>query len=1829
MRLSRAAEARPHRGRNRPGPPTCAPGRFLAVSAAGRITGRAGAAALAIALGGAALGALHAVAPAPSAIAQGRSADPPPSPGPDAEDEATIILRLDSAPSARLDLGSDSGSGPGAGDAERAALSIGALPSVSEVTVLGRLGYAIVRAAPSALEDLRAVSGVRLAWYDRIHRLPAEPSPQGWPAPSAGATWSLTGSGVVGAWDLGVLGEGAVVALLDSGASWSHPLLRDTYRGGDGVHDHDWIDLAQDVPARAPIDTNGHGTHVLGSIVGRAGGETWGVAPGARWIAARVFDGAGRSTDSRLLLAAEWLLAPTALDGSDPRPDLAPDVINASWTLESGADPLFADILDAWRRAGIVAVFAAGNDTEGSGTRGTVRMPGAHEDALSVGALDIRGNVWRMSRGGPAFDGRIKPDLVAPGVDVLSADFRGGTNARTGTSMAAAHVSGAAALLRSARPDFAPEAVAAFLRAHARDGGDAGPDMVYGWGALDAGAAVAAALRAGRISGIVRRADGTPLPGARIVAARPGVTGTAERSAWDVRSGADGRFELPLPDGRWTMDVTAAGFVAERRAIDIAPRGSTELDVALLPAAGGRVVGTVRSSRWGPLVGARIGWSDPGDAGSLRTATDVSGTFGLDLPAGRRIVHVTADGHRAITLGLEIRPGDAGALDVELDPVPRIAIVDADAYRDERIWPYIERALADGGYSADVLTIDRPSDAPSARTLDRYDVVFWLQGVGSPGSIDRERGDDRVVSALTGYARRGGRLVVAGRSIGAWDAEDGPPSNRFAPELFRDVLGARLARIYAAPDSVLGSGPLAGLALDLRSPIGRISAERATGEAIVPAPGRPEGEVVPLLRSGDEIHGVAVDDAFGRRAFLAIGLERAGGRAALRELFDRLLEWLDVPAVAFEPDDPAPLTRARPIAAPLALFAGRSAIEVRLTLELPDGVEPGASLGGLTREGDVLAWRGALGAGSTLRFAPELALDPDAGTPGGTRIVTATVTSGGKVVTATRAITITAPDLRPSRLVVSPARLRSAGPVALEAHVVNAGWASSAARVRFDDVPPEFVPDPTSLRATDGDVRWEADVAAWSGVVAPGTSTVITLEGRLDPSARAPSPMSVDLSDAYGFRVRLAAEARVGGPDLILGLPDGPAPIELDAGTPMTVPLTIQNAGDARASVNIEIRGPDGVEIEPRTAHGLEVAAGESRPLLVRLSATGAAADGALSIGLDDGLRPRAPTSGSVPLVIRGPDPGRSTLVFDPPAARAGATVTGSLLVANHGSAVGAFESRLSLPPALVVEPGSVRASAGTASASAGGIEWAVGVEPARATYRSVPGTARERPPDGDPLGAVDPSTGLRGPVPLGFAFPMATRVITQAWLSDAGLVVFEPAPPPMSRAGLEALEGAAIAIGWNDATAPLDGPPRVARATDRMTLTWRSADPEAWSSASLESTGRIALAWGPERETGADFGLRQAGGAIVRPDPGMLSAGAVDFVPPGGWVRLVFRARLASSQALDTEIVPRVALRWAGVERAWGVPVRVNPIRRDHSALSIVPAAPSAGGSARYSVRVGADGDFDPREFTVELVPPEAATIIAGPMGLGPGSGRPGIWSGRLGPGEVRTLVWDVSLRTALAPRAPLFARASIGARGWPARSRTAFAEIAPPGRHTVTIVASPRMPMPGESVSIRVDIAEREEAGSPVALEVQVPPGLTLDAATLGATDAPAPRWDAAMRVIRWSGDVRAGRQASIVARGRYDGAAGQRLTLVATAVDVPEGTASAWIDIIGAADRVQLPFVASDRPANGSGTPSGAAKSIGSGVTHPRSSASIPQRHGERLLDTLRRFRSDARF
>nr|WP_034680172.1 S8 family serine peptidase [Caldalkalibacillus mannanilyticus] len=289
-------------------------------------------------------------------------------------------------------------------------------------------------------------------FLDKVERSPEQISLQAGKenAPS-NIEWNIEQVNAPQVWEMGIDGSGIVIANLDSGVELTHPALQRKWRGYDAngnianpeLH---WYDAHSG--ASLPTDTDGHGTHVMGTSVGSEenGTNVVGVAPGAQWIAVRIFNPS--TTDQIILRGGQWILAPVDSEGN-LHPELAPDVVTNSWGGGPGINEWFRPIVQAWRAAEIFPEFSAGNTrATNPGGPGSVATPANYPESFAVGATDINNNLAGFSLRGPSPYGEIKPQVSAPGVNIRSSvpggGYEGGWN---GTSMSGPHVSGLVALL--------------------------------------------------------------------------------------------------------------------------------------------------------------------------------------------------------------------------------------------------------------------------------------------------------------------------------------------------------------------------------------------------------------------------------------------------------------------------------------------------------------------------------------------------------------------------------------------------------------------------------------------------------------------------------------------------------------------------------------------------------------------------------------------------------------------------------------------------------------------------------------------------------------------------------------------------------------------------------------------------------------------------------------------------------------------------------------------------------------------------------------------------------------------------------------------------------------------------------------------------------------------------------------------------------------------------------------------------------------------------------------------------------------------------------------
>ncbi len=673
---------------------------------------------------------------------------------------------------------------------------------------------------------------------------------------------------------LGVTGTGVVVANMDTGVDWLHPALQRRYRGYDpkGFHQHEgnWFD-ATGAGAQYPVDGHGHGTHTMGTIVGEDG---IGVAPGARWIAVRVLNGAGYGYDSWIHAGFQWLLAPAG------DPSLAPDVVSNSWGNSLGSLTTFQEDINALRAAGILPIFSVGNDGP---DRRTVGSPASLPGAFAVGASDEDDEVANFSSRGPSPWGEVRPYVVAPGVNIRSSTPGGVYQSWNGTSMAAPHVAGTVALMLSANPDLTITETASILTRTAVPLTTTIPNNDSGWGRVDAYEAVALAARAGILSGTVT-SGGQPVAGATVEAVRLG--GTLGLGGGRTRTDAQGRYRLLLAAGAYDVTASAFGYASQAVHNRTVITGQTTVqDFVLTPLPTGQVAGTVREAGTGNPISATLTvLGTP----VTTTASPSDGSYSVALPGGVYTLHVRALGYRVVTTTLVVTAGETTARSFTLSPIPRILLVDSGRWYYRSEIGYYREALDEMAYAYDEWAVKHPpADTPVVTDMLPYDLVIWSAPGDSPGYVGANE-------AITRYLSAGGNLFVSGQDVGYWD---GGGSGSTYASYYETYLYARFVNDDASSRQVVGlTGTLfAGLAMTIEG-TGGADNQRWPDVITVTNP----DFAAPVLRYvGDGSAGQQVGLCRPYRAlYLAFGFEAINDAAIRQEVMRRAVDWFVSPRQA-------------------------------------------------------------------------------------------------------------------------------------------------------------------------------------------------------------------------------------------------------------------------------------------------------------------------------------------------------------------------------------------------------------------------------------------------------------------------------------------------------------------------------------------------------------------------------------------------------------------------------------------------------------------------------------------------------------------------------------------------------------------------------------------------------------------------------------------------------------------------------------------------------------------------------------------------------------------
>lgn len=444
-------------------------------------------------------------------------------------------------------------------------------------------------------------------------------------------------------YELGVTGAGTLICGFDTGVDVTHPALESKWRGYGGAHPPEecWYDCVAD-SVGLPYDDNDHGTHTMGTMCGLDAiqGDSIGVAFGAQWIATNCIGQPAwcEEFDNDVIASFQWVADP---DGDPETLDDVPDVCQNSWggreypqenSWYHRCDDLWWAVIDNCEMAGVVITFSAGNNTNPM----SCGIPGDRcstpWNICAVGAVDATNYEFPYPRAEFSSQGpsgcdevTIKPEVAAPGVDVISSVPGGDYAPMSGTSMAGPHVAGAVALLREIDPDLDVERAKQILMDTAVDHGPDGEDNEFGWGVIDAYAACLALMNGyGNLAGeVVERQSGLPIAGACVRV--PDLT----RSSC---SDSVGSFDLRhLPAGAWEVVSECFGYDPDTSLVTVEDGGVHFETIELLSQPRGVIAGVVTDTR-GPIADVRVQIPDAPVAILL---TEPDGSFAFaDLPIG-------------------------------------------------------------------------------------------------------------------------------------------------------------------------------------------------------------------------------------------------------------------------------------------------------------------------------------------------------------------------------------------------------------------------------------------------------------------------------------------------------------------------------------------------------------------------------------------------------------------------------------------------------------------------------------------------------------------------------------------------------------------------------------------------------------------------------------------------------------------------------------------------------------------------------------------------------------------------------------------------------------------------------------------------------------------------------------------------------------------------------------------------------------------------------------------------------------------------------------------
>ena len=700
----------------------------------------------------------------------------------------------------------------------------------------------------------------------------------------------------------GLTGSGVRVGGLDTGVDIAHPDIAGkmvtnnpadpTYPGGWGEFDANGNIILGSVPH----DSDQHGTHTSGTMVGgSASGSAIGVAPGARLMHGLVIPG-GSGSFTQVAGGMEWIIDPD----NNPLTDDGADVVNMSLGA-TGTHAAMVAPTDNMVAAGVFPSFSIGNAGPNASTTGS---PGNVPSAYGVGATDLADVIASFSSRGPVtwnvppYVGTYtKPDISAPGVQIFST-VPGGEwewSGWNGTSMAAPHVSGTAALMRQANPGITVAQMKAILAQTALDLGTAGLDNTYGFGRVNAFAAVSAALvGVGTLEGTVT-SSGLPVAGASIL-----VVDSGQR----VTTDGAGFYSVRVVAGAHTIEASRFGYETASANVNVTADATTTQNFSLNQLPSGHIAGLVTDSQTSAGISASIAVKLGGVVVVTSSSDAGTGAYDITLPVGTYdLVFTPGFPYPAATrTGIVVSENATTPLDVVLMPA-EILIVDDDG--GDGYQAAYEAAIVGAGRT--YLTVGTPV---TVAQMNAFDAVVWLTGDDYATTLTAA---DQT--ALAAYLDGGGRLFMSGQDIG-YDIRTEPfYANYLRAAYVQDDV--KLGGVVGDPASPVGTG----FAFDIKGgtgasnqlypsemdPIGGALTAFVYNAAVPEAVAAAQNAMKTATDIGADgitssgTAGLSYEGVY-RLVYFAFGFEAIANASDRTGVMDRVLDWLQgFPEIAHTP----------------------------------------------------------------------------------------------------------------------------------------------------------------------------------------------------------------------------------------------------------------------------------------------------------------------------------------------------------------------------------------------------------------------------------------------------------------------------------------------------------------------------------------------------------------------------------------------------------------------------------------------------------------------------------------------------------------------------------------------------------------------------------------------------------------------------------------------------------------------------------------------------------------------------------------------------------------